>query len=99
MILDADVVGIGRTIGDLGPTALLGVAIAALIWDRVKMKEEMETLRKENTEMQKAAVTKAEMVTQKVADALHATERAWEKNTDSTDHNSELLKSILRKLG
>jgi len=96
MILQVDVVSTGQAIGGLAPTALLGIAIVVLVWDRSRLTDKLDNLVKENTALYIAAIGKAETVTQKVADALNATEGAFDKFTTTLNTNTEIIKQIHR---
>ena len=51
----------------------------------------------ENQTLQKAAVRRAEEMTQKLADALHAVEDKFDKNTQASEQTNRLLERLLDK--
>jgi uncharacterized membrane protein YcjF (UPF0283 family) len=97
MILDATI-GIAESIGKLGPTALLGLIIVGLVFDRKYLIERMQKVQDENKELQDAAVERAERVTEKLVTALAAAERQFERNAASVDQMNRLLEQVLSKL-
>ena len=97
MILQAELKGVGASLGELAPTALLGVIIAALVFDRSKLVEKLDEAQKENDRLQSAAVTKAETVTEKLVSALKATERQFERSAEGQQLTNNLLQQLLNK--
>jgi hypothetical protein len=91
-------IDLATAIGQLGPTALLGLIIVGLVVDRKGLIERMETLRTENNALQNAAVERAERVTEKLVNALNASERQFERNAASVDAMNRLLEQMLTKL-
>ncbi len=90
-----------NTIGQLAPTALLGLIIAALVYDRKGLVEKLDSLHAANDELQKSMVTKAEVVTEKLVSALHATERQFEKVAEAQERVIEgqaLMNQLLTKI-
>jgi uncharacterized membrane protein YhiD involved in acid resistance len=97
ILLQADAIGIGSAIGQLAPTALLGLIIAALVFDRSKLVEKLDKAQDENDELQKAATAKAETVTEKLVSALKATERQFERSAEGQQLTNSLLQQLLNK--
>lgn len=91
-------IDLANAIGQLGPTALLGLIIVGLVVDRKGLIERMEGLRTENNALQSAAVERAERVTEKLTNALNAAERQFERNAASVDQMNKLLEQVLTKL-
>jgi hypothetical protein len=91
-------IDLANAIGQLGPTALLGLIIVGLVVDRKGLIERMETLRTENNALQNAAVERAERVTEKLVNALNAAERQFERNAASVDQMNRLLEQMLTKI-
>jgi len=85
-------------IGQLGPTALLGLIIVGLVVDRKSVLARMQELQTENADLQKAAVERAERVTEKLVTALNAAERQFERNAASVDQMNRLLEQMLTKI-
>jgi hypothetical protein len=85
-------------IGQLGPTALLGLIIVGLVVDRKSVLARMRELQTENADLQKAAVERAERVTEKLVTALNAAERQFERNAASVDQMNRLLEQMLTKI-
>jgi hypothetical protein len=91
-------IDLANAIGQLGPTALLGLIIVGLVVDRKGLIERMDKLRTENKELQDSAVERAERVTEKLVTALNAAERQFERNAASVDAMNKLLEQVLMKL-
>ncbi len=91
-------IDIANSIGQLGPTALLGLIIVGLVVDRKGLIDRMETLRTENSTLQNAAVERAERVTEKLTNALNAAERQFERNAASVEQMNRLLDQVLTKI-
>jgi hypothetical protein len=91
-------IDIANAIGQLGPTALLGLIIVGLVVDRKSVLARMQELQTENADLQKAAVERAERVTEKLVTALNAAERQFERNAASVDQMNRLLEQMLTKI-
>lgn len=92
-----DPITVGTAIGELAPTALLGLIIAGLVWDRSTLVKKLDTVQKENGLLQSSAVDKAEKVTEKLVSALNATERQFEKTAEGQALTNSLLQQLLMR--